>query len=78
MVMGNTFMVTNLMHELKFFVLDIFVDYIQKYVALWHNFLKKYSAMPTLVKMIFELIDLELNRTRVERKNNDTLCIKAT
>ena len=34
--------------------------------------------MPTLVKITFELTELELNGAYFERKNTYTLCIEAT
>ena len=39
-----------------------------KYVENWHDFMKKYSAMPPLIRISFELNELESNEARVERK----------
>ena len=40
----------------------------EKYVALWHDFWKKYSAMPPLVKINFLKIRKIIIRARFERE----------
>ena len=52
--------------------------YRERITGAFVRFFEKYSAMPTLFKIIFELKELEFNGARVVSTNTDTLSIKDT